>query len=57
MPRVVADIETELKRWYQWQAMARETTMQSLISQALQDFRDREGGEVPPLVSSEKKKE
>jgi hypothetical protein len=47
MPRVVAEIDADLKLWLQWQALSRDTTMQALINEALVEFRDRVGGEIP----------
>ena len=55
MPRVVAEIDVDLKKWYQWQALSRDTTMQELIVTALGEYRERVGGEIPPIVPTTQK--
>jgi len=54
MPRIVADIDADLKKWYQWQALARDTTMQDLIATALAEYRAKIGGEVPAIDGKKK---
>ena len=55
MPRVVADIDKDLKRWLQIYALDNETTMSEVIANLIQDHRDRVEGEVENTPSKAKK--
>ena len=43
MPRIVAEIDADLKKWLQWQALATESTMGKLVCEALEDYRQKIG--------------
>ena len=50
MPRVVAEVSPDLKLWFQWQSLSRNTTMQHLIVEAMEQYKERVGGDIPPIV-------
>ena len=47
MPRIVAEVPIEMKRWLQWQAVSNDSTMTEVINSALDFYKDHVGGDVP----------
>ena len=56
MPRIVAEIDDNLKKWLQWQALATESTMGKLVCEALEDYREKIGEVTPPNLPTPKGK-
>ena len=56
MPRIVAEIDADLKKWLQWQALATESTMGKLVCEALEDYREKIGEVTPPNLPTPKGK-
>lgn len=51
MPKVVADIDKDLKRWLQIHALDTERTMSEIVADLIQEYHDRiEGGASAPAA-------
>lgn len=47
MPKLVAIVPEDTKKWLQWQALKREVSVSLLVNEALEDYRESVGGDLP----------